>query len=140
MAVILERDLNDVDEAISTVLAILDENADNVAALEMLASLYERKGAVPERLEVLERRLQLATATEARVEILRGMAAAAGRAAGSAAGRARPLARGAGPASPAIRWLWSGWRPTWPTGRTRSAWRPPRCWSRSTRRPASGPS
>jgi golgin subfamily B member 1 len=74
MAVILERELSDVDEAISTVLAILDESADNVPALEILASLYERKGAVPERLEVLERRLQLATGTEARADILRGMA------------------------------------------------------------------
>jgi tetratricopeptide (TPR) repeat protein len=74
MAVILERELSDVDEAISTVLGILDESADNVAALEMLASLYDRKGAVNERLEVLDRQLQLAGTKEARAEILRGMA------------------------------------------------------------------
>jgi tetratricopeptide (TPR) repeat protein len=74
MAVILERELSDVDEAISTVLGILDESADNVAALEMLASLYERKGAVNERLEILDRQLQLAGTDEARAEILRGMA------------------------------------------------------------------
>jgi tetratricopeptide (TPR) repeat protein len=74
MAVILERELSDVDEAISTVLGILDESADNVAALEMLASLYDRKGAVNERLEVLDRQLQLAGTKEARADILRGMA------------------------------------------------------------------
>ena len=74
MAVILERELSDVDEAISTVLSILDESADNTSALEMLSSLYERKGAVSERLEVLERQLQLASGNEARTELLRGMA------------------------------------------------------------------
>jgi tetratricopeptide (TPR) repeat protein len=74
MAVILERELSDVDEAISTVLGILDESSDNVAALEMLASLYDRKGAVNERLEILDRQLQLAGTREARAEILRGMA------------------------------------------------------------------
>jgi golgin subfamily B member 1 len=74
MAVILERELADVDEAISTVLAILDESAEDVGALEMLSSLYDRKGAVSERLEVLDRQLQLATSSDTRIEILRGMA------------------------------------------------------------------
>ena len=74
MAVILERELQDVDEAISTVLAILDESADDLTALEMLASLYERKGAVSERLEVLDRQLRMAATPETRSDILRGMA------------------------------------------------------------------
>jgi tetratricopeptide (TPR) repeat protein len=75
MAGMLEQQLNDVDEAISMVLAILDESGDDVQALEMLSGLYEKKGAVSERLEVLDRQLRLATAPDVRSEILRRMAA-----------------------------------------------------------------
>ena len=140
MAVILERELGDVDEAISTVLAILDENPDNVAALEMLASLYERKGAVTERLEVLERRLQLADrGRRPGGDPARDGPAARG-AAGPPAGRPRSLARGARPAADRSAGPRADRGPPRPTARIPSAWWPPRCSSRSTSGPGSGPS
>jgi tetratricopeptide (TPR) repeat protein len=74
IAAILERELNDPDEAISAVLAILDEAADDRTALDALARLYEKKGATAERLEILERRLMLASAPADRVELLRQIA------------------------------------------------------------------
>lgn len=74
IAAILERELNDPDEAISAVLAILDEAADDRTALDALARLYEKKGATAERLEILERRLMLATAPADRVDLLRQIA------------------------------------------------------------------
>jgi tetratricopeptide (TPR) repeat protein len=74
IAAILERELNDPDEAISAVLAILDESADDRTALDALARLYDKKGATAERLEILERRLALATNSGDRVELLRQIA------------------------------------------------------------------
>jgi len=51
IAAILERELGDIDEAISAVTAILDETDDDRGALEALGRLYQKKGATAERLE-----------------------------------------------------------------------------------------
>ncbi len=74
IAAVLERDLKDFDQAISTILAIIDESADNGPALEALARLYEAKGAPGERLDILERQLLLAPTPDARVDVLRRVA------------------------------------------------------------------
>lgn len=74
MAGLLERELGDPDEAISVVVSVLDENPRHRGALEVLASLYEKKGAHVEHLEALERQLLLATEDEDRTELLRRMA------------------------------------------------------------------
>jgi tetratricopeptide (TPR) repeat protein len=77
VASLLERDVGDVDEAIAACVSILDESPDDENALETLARLYQQQGRHRDRLEILERRLALATraASPARVDILRQIAA-----------------------------------------------------------------
>jgi tetratricopeptide (TPR) repeat protein len=76
VAGLLEKDVGDVDEAIAACVAILDENAEDVAALETLSRLYAQQGRHRDNLEILERRLTLArAATPARAELLRQIAA-----------------------------------------------------------------
>lgn len=74
IAAIAERELGDIDEATSVVLAILDEAVDDRPALETLARLYEKKGATAERLEILERQLLLVGSNSERIELLRQIA------------------------------------------------------------------
>ena len=71
LAELLERDLDDTDEAIAAYVAVLDEMPDDVPALEALARLYEKKERHGDRLEVLERRLALATDARDRAGVLR---------------------------------------------------------------------
>jgi tetratricopeptide (TPR) repeat protein len=59
VASLLERDVGDVDEAIAACVSILDENPEDVTALETLARLYEKQGRHRDRLGILERRLAL---------------------------------------------------------------------------------
>ncbi len=74
MASILETELADLDEAISTVRPILDEAPEDAEALKTLARMYETKGAAAEHLEILERLLVLAPDAGERIERLRQIA------------------------------------------------------------------
>ena len=58
---IFDRDVGDLNEAISANLAILDESPEDVGALDALAELYGRQDRHAARLEILERRLALST-------------------------------------------------------------------------------
>jgi tetratricopeptide (TPR) repeat protein len=62
IAEIFERQVGDLNEAISANLAILDESPEDVGALDALAELYGRQERHAARLEVLERRLSLSPA------------------------------------------------------------------------------
>ncbi|MDX2022314.1 MAG: hypothetical protein SF187_18910 [Deltaproteobacteria bacterium] len=75
IADIQENKLGDLDEAIATVSANLDEVGGEKQALDALERLYEKKEAHGSRLEVLERRLVLTEAPEERVSYLRRAAA-----------------------------------------------------------------
>jgi len=82
---ILEKEVNDPNEAAAAHLAILDESPDDSGALDALARLYEQQGRHANRLEILERRLALtkregATRQEvaARIEVLRRLAELSG--------------------------------------------------------------
>ena len=74
VAGLLERDVGDVDEAIAACVSILDENPQDDQALETLARLYEQQGRHRQRLEILERRLALASKPVDRVLLLRQIA------------------------------------------------------------------
>ncbi|MEO8213414.1 MAG: hypothetical protein ABI560_09480, partial [Myxococcales bacterium] len=85
IAGVLERDVGDAEEAIAANLAILDENPDDLGALDTLARLYEQQRRHADRLEILERRLTLIKRegasrqdVAARVEVLRRIAELSG--------------------------------------------------------------
>ncbi|MCG5055631.1 MAG: hypothetical protein KA712_21960 [Myxococcales bacterium] len=75
IAEIQEQKLEDLDEAIATVSANLDEVGGEKKALDVLERLYEKKEAHGSRLEVLERRLTLTEGSEERITWLRRAAA-----------------------------------------------------------------
>ena len=74
MAVILETELHDVDDAIVTIRPVLDDTPDDVEVLRTLARLYHSKGAAAEHLEILERLLMLAASDRDRINLLRAIA------------------------------------------------------------------
>ena len=61
IATIVEKELNDLDDAIATLRPILDDHPGNRDALVTLARLYEAKGAAADRLDILERLLAIST-------------------------------------------------------------------------------
>ena len=71
IADIQENKLGNVDEAIATVSANLDEVGGERQALDALERLYEKKEAHSSRLGVLERRLVLTEAPEERISFLK---------------------------------------------------------------------
>ena len=85
IAGLLERDLQDPEEAIAANLAILDESPEDLGALDTLARLYEQQGRHADRSEILERRLALSKREGAtrqdlatRVDVLRKIAELSG--------------------------------------------------------------
>jgi len=85
IADILEKEVDDPNEAIAANLAILDESPVEPGALDSLARLYEQQGRHADRLEILERRLTLvkregATRQDvaARIDVLRRLAELSG--------------------------------------------------------------
>ncbi|HXJ20416.1 MAG TPA: tetratricopeptide repeat protein [Polyangia bacterium] len=84
---LLERDVGDIEEAIAASVSILDENPEDDRALETLARLYEQQGRHRDRLEIIERRLALLPADDARrLPLLRQIAALLEGPLGDAAG------------------------------------------------------
>jgi len=71
IAGIAEKELSDLDEAVTAVRPILDDLPEDGEALATLARLYRAQGVHVEHLEILERLLLLAKTDGERIELLR---------------------------------------------------------------------
>jgi tetratricopeptide (TPR) repeat protein len=74
IASILELELGDLDEAVSTIRPILDDLPEDRDALTTLARLHQVQGAAVDHLEILERIYMLAGSDAERVDLLRQIA------------------------------------------------------------------